>query len=107
MLCSFFAGCLGIWGLVKFLTYKYIFEHVLSPFYWYLVVTLIVLSFILLAYFIIMAIYWRCIEKPKADREREMLRDQQQLTSDQYRRYGDTPKLSKVSESPMRRMEDV
>ena len=92
--------------MVQYLKYRNIFSHILGTFWHALIITLIVLSLILLLYLIIMFIYWRCIEKSKSDEQQRRLREENEPYSDHYRRYGDTPKIKNVSDSPVRTLEE-
>ncbi|CAI2382627.1 unnamed protein product [Moneuplotes crassus] len=91
-LCSFFAGILGIWGLVKYIKYGASAKLNL------LIIILIILSLILLLVFIFLSVFWLCFDKSDKDAEKQKLRDG--VMSDQFRRYGDAPKANKIPSSP-------
>mmetsp|Transcript_14988 Transcript_14988/g.13157 ORF Transcript_14988/g.13157 Transcript_14988/m.13157 type:complete len:151 (+) Transcript_14988:100-552(+) len=93
-ICSGFAGILGIWGLFKY--FKFGKSLKLN----WLVITLIILSLLLLVYFIFMSIYWLCIEKEdKDDEERKRLK-QDGIYSDEYRRYEHSTKNNRILDTP-------
>ena len=79
-LSSFFAAIFGIWGLVKY--FKYGLPAKLKV----LTIILIILSFILLIYFVFMSIYWPYTYFKERNGELERLN--KDVRSDEYRRYG-------------------
>ena len=61
-----------------------------------------ILSALLLIYFIGMTIYWMFFERNRDDEEKERLRKENELRSDEYRRYGNKPKSSKETDRDLK-----
>ena len=103
MISSFFAVFFAIYYLSDVLSKDFrVGDLTPNQFFYTTVIILMILSAVLFIYFVGMTIYWMFFERNRDDEEKERLRKENELRSDEYRRYGNKPRTSKGTERELK-----